>query len=65
MTLILELSKNPVNPKFGHYIFESLVTVIRTLSAVPVEALQATEKFVFNGLVQGILVPDVAGLLNT
>lgn len=58
--IIEHISKNPSNPRFNHYLFESLSALIRFVCAANVALVGSFEGVLF-GPFQAILQQDVSG----
>ena len=61
--IIRIISKNPSNPKFNHYVFESLAALIRFIPGKDASYLASFEG-ILNPLVQYILQEDVVGKIE-
>ncbi|KAG5436875.1 hypothetical protein PCANB_001628 [Pneumocystis canis] len=59
INIVVEISKNPSNPKFNHYVFESLSALIRYIAPTSKEILLHLESLLFPAF-QLILQNDVA-----
>lgn len=58
--IITEISKNPSNPKFNHYAFETLAWLVKFVCASDPSLVTAFENFLFTPF-QNILAQEVAG----
>ncbi len=59
-SILIEVSKNPKNPVFNHYLFETIAAVIKNVSTKGPEAVMTFEKLLFEPF-QFILSSDVQG----
>jgi exportin-2 (importin alpha re-exporter) len=60
VAILLVVCKNPSNPSFNHYLFETIAAVIKNISVKNPEATSSFEQQLFEPF-QWILVNDVQG----
>lgn len=58
--ILSRVYKNPTNPGFNHYLFESIAALVQNVCAVDSSAIDTFERLLFPAF-QAILVEDVTG----